>query len=284
MNKTRHDLVTIVNPKLQSLEPEAVAAEHTAGNVETLLIDHEPLKQQARRAIVLLNTLRYLLAFGLLTLIVTDYYPQLFKVPSELYNSWVLTACGLIMLGSAILFTYASQRLAASLNTVIAVQVLLDVAIVTVLAYFQNGVTSGLFILYFLVVSTASVVLDRINAVATAALAILMMFAERFITYLSTASTAELNLLEDLPNIAFYGTVLLVSAFLVSNLARAVRAKNLEGFVPGRDTLESFLVNEEIKAIKAALASTGGNKTKAAQLLGMSFRSFRYKTTKYKID
>jgi two-component system response regulator PilR (NtrC family) len=35
--------------------------------------------------------------------------------------------------------------------------------------------------------------------------------------------------------------------------------------------------------LTAALESTNGNKTEAAKLLGMTFRSFRYKLTKYNL-
>jgi len=54
--------------------------------------------------------------------------------------------------------------------------------------------------------------------------------------------------------------------------------------VPGDETIDEYLVRQEKTALKAALATTEGNKTEAAKLLGMTFRSFRYKLTKYDID
>jgi two-component system response regulator PilR (NtrC family) len=36
--------------------------------------------------------------------------------------------------------------------------------------------------------------------------------------------------------------------------------------------------------IEKALERTSGNKTQAARLLGMSFRSFRYRLAKYDLD
>ncbi len=47
--------------------------------------------------------------------------------------------------------------------------------------------------------------------------------------------------------------------------------------------LDEYLEKVEKEAIKSALEKSGGNKTKAAKQLGISFRSFRYKVDKYKI-
>ncbi len=48
--------------------------------------------------------------------------------------------------------------------------------------------------------------------------------------------------------------------------------------------LEAFLQTQEKNLIIAALAQSGGNKTQAAKLLGMSFRSLRYRMKKLEID
>ncbi len=45
--------------------------------------------------------------------------------------------------------------------------------------------------------------------------------------------------------------------------------------------LEEFLARIEISLLKQALSRTGGNKTEAAKLLGLNFRSFRYRLAKY---
>jgi two-component system response regulator PilR (NtrC family) len=41
------------------------------------------------------------------------------------------------------------------------------------------------------------------------------------------------------------------------------------------------VANLEINLIQQALRRSGNNKTKAAELLGLSFRSFRYRLEKY---
>jgi len=48
--------------------------------------------------------------------------------------------------------------------------------------------------------------------------------------------------------------------------------------------LESLLEELEKKYLLKALEITGGAKKKAAELLGMSFRSFRYRLAKFGLD
>jgi len=59
----------------------------------------------------------------------------------------------------------------------------------------------------------------------------------------------------------------------------------LEGnYVPGNEPLEEHLARIEKQALSQALTRSGNNKTAAAKLLGMSFRSFRYKLDKYGLN
>jgi two-component system response regulator PilR (NtrC family) len=51
-------------------------------------------------------------------------------------------------------------------------------------------------------------------------------------------------------------------------------------FNVGSDSITNFLEQTEKEAILSALKKTNGNKTNAAKLLGISFRSLRYKLTK----
>ena len=48
--------------------------------------------------------------------------------------------------------------------------------------------------------------------------------------------------------------------------------------------LDAVVGNFESKLIRQALESSGGVKTKAAELLGLSFRQFRYKLSKYALS
>ncbi len=48
--------------------------------------------------------------------------------------------------------------------------------------------------------------------------------------------------------------------------------------------LEKYMLDLELQAMNQALERAGGNKTKAAEILGMSFRSFRYRLKKLHIE
>ena len=54
--------------------------------------------------------------------------------------------------------------------------------------------------------------------------------------------------------------------------------------VRGNQSLDDFLAQIEIQEIKSALLATRWNKTEAAKLLGVSFRSLRYRMTKLGLD
>ncbi len=59
---------------------------------------------------------------------------------------------------------------------------------------------------------------------------------------------------------------------------------NSKAFNANTEDISSFLERTEAEAITQALKKTGGNKTKAAELLGISFRSLRYKLTKIDLN
>lgn len=69
------------------------------------------------------------------------------------------------------------------------------------------------------------------------------------------------------------------------NLRTPIR-KNADeaNFTPGEEPIESYLERTEKQALQLAMRRCNGRKTDAAKLLGMSFRSFRYKLTKYGIE
>ena len=55
-------------------------------------------------------------------------------------------------------------------------------------------------------------------------------------------------------------------------------------FEPGAESLDNYVDRLEKEAIVKALTNTSGNKTKAAKLLGITFRALRYKLEKLEID
>lgn len=56
-----------------------------------------------------------------------------------------------------------------------------------------------------------------------------------------------------------------------------------EQVLSGQLTLDEYLEDLDRKILLSALERTGGNKSKAAQLVGLTFRQFRYRLSKYKL-
>jgi two-component system, NtrC family, response regulator PilR len=54
--------------------------------------------------------------------------------------------------------------------------------------------------------------------------------------------------------------------------------------INGSVGLDDQLAEQERTALEAALARTGGNRTAAARLVGLSFRQFRYRLKKLGIE
>ena len=59
--------------------------------------------------------------------------------------------------------------------------------------------------------------------------------------------------------------------------AAAVGASPAAGGLAGRVPLQDFLDRCERETVELALAQTRGNRTQAAKLLGITFRSMRYR-------
>ncbi len=62
--------------------------------------------------------------------------------------------------------------------------------------------------------------------------------------------------------------------------AKAGPTSQVQEFIPGSETLDDYIDRLESDAINKALGETGGNKTRAAKLLGITFRALRYKLEK----
>ena len=70
------------------------------------------------------------------------------------------------------------------------------------------------------------------------------------------------------------------SDLMLDNEFHTDRASSKE-FNAQKESIDSFLERTEKEAILKAIEKTGGNKTKAAEFLGISFRSLRHKLTKF---
>lgn len=276
------DLIAIANTELaerlqREAEDSSSATEALSGTSPEQNTDNErSFKQDIWKAVYVLNIMRYVLAITLLIISAfSRYYPNWEPVHPKIFL--FSTICLLI---SAVAFTSFSKKKSLIFNWLILLQFSIDVALTGLITHSFGSIDSNFSLLFFAVVGTGSVVLPRLHALGLASGAIIVLFYEHFYSVLASSNIVT-------PNyglLAQYGVLLFTSALLISYLAKRIRLAELQSFVPGNESIEDFLLREETNALKAALLKTGGNKTEAAKLLGMTFRSFRYKLTKYGIS
>lgn len=283
------DLIAIVNAdlseKLTKVDKKKAAVEASL-KVESSpeQIEHARVKASFKKdiwkAVFVLNLFRYAFAVILLNIIII---PQIFPKwtfrAGELHPD-IFFISTILMLVSAVAFTIVSTKRLMSFNHMVVSQFALDIILTGFILYSCGSVTSSFVILFFIVVGTGSVVLPRKQALSLASAGFIILFYEHFYSTLTDNSSIDANY----PLLGILGVALLLIAYIISYLAQRIRIAELRSFVPGNESIESFLTREEVNALKKALDKTDGNKTEAAKLLGMSFRSFRYKLTKYEID
>lgn len=262
------------SPNLSFIEnAEQATGAETVGNARP------SFQQDVWRAVYALNIFRYGLGLLLLILVTASSLDSRWQVLESLIHPKLFFVCALLILCSAILFSYLSRQRKIDFNLLIAVQFSLDVILAGLLTHATSSVSSNFVLIYLIVVATGSVVLPRIQALALASGATIVLILEHVVS----VWLSHTNIDENYSLLATYGIVLMAVSLLVAYLAERIRIAELRSFVPGNESIEEFLVREEVNALKAALESTQGNKTEAAKLLGMTFRSFRYKLTKYDI-
>ena len=280
MNTKSCDLIAIANADLaKKLNSQAEKKEKSQDTPPEKQAESS-FKEEIWRAVYTLNLFRYALGIALLIIIVlpaVDPNWQLIEMPLHPRLFFVST---IILLLSAVAFSYISKYQQLNFNLVVAVQFSLDLVLAALITYCTGSTSSGFSLLYMVAVGTGSVVLPRKLALGLSAGAIILMFFEHFYSLLATTDTLKAN----------YGLlvrnaiILFAISWLISKMAERIKQSEVPNFVPGNESIEDFLVREEKKALAAALQQANGNKTEAAKLLGMTFRSFRYKLSKYDIS
>ena len=272
MAQNASSLISIANADLaQKLEEKAiqVAANESLSKVE---FEHT-LKKDIWQAVFILNLIRYGLAVLVVCIVVPEQINPAWSVINNLQYPGTFLLCGMILLLSAIAFSYLSKNRLVPLDPLLLCQFGLDLILVTVVI-----TAIGLLGLAILVTTTGAVTLPRKFAIALASGAVILMFYEHFY------SLWESEFIEaHYARLAISGLVLLFFAWLISSMAQGIRRSDIKNYVPGDETIDEYLGRQEKTALRAALKTTDGNKTEAAKLLGMTFRSFRYKLTKYDI-
>lgn len=278
-------LISIANPELA--EKLDNAAEKTAKTPQpdtdyehSVPAKHVTFNQDKWKAVITLNFLRYGTALCLLTLIIIDNTSNRLNVLTSVTHHALFFASALALLVSALCFTVLTKTKKVALSAILITQLTVDVLLTGALVHASGSMNSNFMMLFLVVVSTGSVVLRRKHAIALASGATITLFYEHFYS----AIHEESRLIHQLDTLASYSALLMAASFSISYLAQRLRAAELKSYHPGDEPIEDYLIREEKSALKSALLATDGNKTEAAKLLGMTFRSLRYKLTKYDID
>lgn len=273
-------LIAIANPNLAKKLTDDVE-EASLSNVEPSAakkaLDLASFEKDKWKAVFTLNLFRYGLALYLLGLVVLpQIFPNFAKVSNLLYPG-MFKAVAIALLISAVCFTVFTNTKKFALNHILTAQFIADIALTGLLVHATGSIDSNFSLLFFIVVTTGSVVLRRKHALALASGATIVLFYEHVYSFWRANAVIE----PKLDTLAVYCVILMIAGWCISYLASRLRNAELKSYIPGSESIEEFLIREEKAALAAALESTNGNKTEAAKLIGMTFRSFRYKLTKY---
>ncbi len=275
-------LIAIANPSLArklDSDAELLASDKNKQNTSGKKKQTVTFEQDRWRAVLTLNILRYILALFLVAVSALPNISQDFHEKSHLIHPTLFMVSAIVLLVSAVCFTILTSKRIFELSHILVGQLGLDIILAGVFMHATGSISSNFILLFFVVVTTGSVVLSRTQAIALASAATIIILYEHL--YSSLKENAEIASRFD--TLALYCVTLMIIAWCISYIARRLRQAELSSFVPGNESIDEYLVREEKSALAAALSETNGNKTEAAKLLGMTFRSFRYKLTKYDI-
>ena len=280
MNNKHSDLIAIANAGLaKKLESEAKSNE----KIEDGSIPEETRKSfqdDIWKAVYTLNLFRYAFGIAMLVIIVLPTLDSSWNVIDLPIHPRLFFLATILLLISAVLFSYLSKYKEIEFNLLVGVQFSLDIILAGLITYATGSISSNFALLYLAVVATGSVVLPRKLALGLAAGTIILMFFEHFYSILASVDPLNANY----TLLVRYAAILFALSWIISKLAQRIRESEIQNFIPGNESIEDFLVREEKKALVSALERSNGNKTEAAKLLGMTFRSFRYKLSKYDIS
>lgn len=290
---TKHsDLISIANADLakkldrRQSANESAAAQSLAGADQNSPSTADrtkkvaSFKQEIWRAIFILNLIRGTLAILFVGVGIAATISPDSDLAQRLSNTKLFLIGASLVLLSAFVFAYISRyKKEFDFDLLVAVQFTLDMALAALLTYSAGSIDSNVALLYLVVAATGSVVLPRKQALGLASGGVILMFFEHFYSIWAGDTTIKPHYVV----LVRYSLLMLSASLLISYLAERIKTSEFKGFVPGNQTIEEYLVSQETKALTDALQQTKGNKTEAAKLLGMTFRSFRYKLTKYDI-
>ena len=280
-------LIAIANPSLAKKlnEEDEVQTESEKGSTnhkekQRRTAPTATFDQDRWHAVLTLNVLRYGLSLFLIGMSALPSVFDDFHAEGNLIHPLMFQISAIALLISAITFTILTTRRIFELKHILISQFSFDILLAACLVHATGSIQSNFSLLFFVVVTTGSVVLRRKPALALASGATITLFYE----HMYSSIQEETLVSSKFDTLALYCVLLMLVAWGISYIASRLRHAELNSYILGNESIEDYLVREEKLALKSALDSANGNKTEAAKLLGMTFRSFRYKLTKYDIS
>lgn len=279
------DLIAIANPELAErlASEQAEQSDSDSGQSHTA---HAQFNADLWKTLIVLNYLRYAFAIACLFMLFAENQFKAFSFFGQLEHRNIIYAAIVIFPFSAILIAYLSKTRRLPLKPIMAAQFSLDLLQTILFIHVTDNQSSFFLVIYFLIVATGSIILSRREALGLASAAIILMFLERGYSCLeSECFAAPFSRVANSSEIGLFAILLMLVAYGISHLASNIRRQNkISSYKLGDESIESYLIKQEKEALKSALKASNGNKTEAAKLVGMTFRSFRYKLSKYEIS
>lgn len=170
-------------------------------------------KDHTWKALFYLNIFRFSLALIFCTMAIFGAD----KTDITITNLRLFLSASLLMLATSIIYAFAYSQAKNYAKQLTSAQFIIDLLLAILIIHACGSVNSNLGFLLYIVVGTGSVVLPRLQALALAAGAILLMFYEHFYSIFSYSIEPKYSM------IGFLGAALFATSMIVSNLARRAR-------------------------------------------------------------
>ena len=165
------------------------------------------------KALFYLNIFRFSLALIFCTMAILGAD----KTDITIVNIKLFLSTSFLMLATSIIYAFAYLQAKSYSKQIMAGQFIIDLILCILIIHACGSLNSHLGFLLYVVVGSGSVVLPRIQALALAAGAIILMFYEHFYSIFSYDIEPRYSML------GFLGAALFATSLIISNLARRAR-------------------------------------------------------------
>ncbi len=211
---------------------------------------------------------RCVLAILLVVLEIWDLVPRVGSV----INEQLFGTLAWIYLGYSLLALEAARRRWGRLNTLVAIQVFIDILLITLIMHVAGGLVSGFGLLLVVIVAGGSILCDRQIATLFAAMATLAVLTQQFYNYFDRAFVTP-----HYTNAGLLGAVFFATALFTSSYARRLRQSEALAARQKLDIASLAALNEHIiqRMQSGAMVVDGQGKIRltneaARRLLGVS--------------